>query len=79
MSTLDATRVFDRSLRGAHEIEGLLGGFVGTLTHESQNTVPSDDRADELECVASRLSNYVGTLTALAVLLRPASDVRNAA
>lgn len=79
MSTLDATRVFDRSLRAAHEIEVLLGGFIGTLVHESQNAAPSDETADELEHVATCLRAHAVTLTTLAARLSPTIETKDAA
>lgn len=74
MSTLDATRVFDRSLRGAHDIEVLLSSFVGTLTHECSRTELSADRVAELKRVATRLSAHAVTLGALAASLSPLAE-----
>lgn len=79
MSALDATRVFDRSLRGAHDIEVLLSSFVGTLNYEGQRAELSADRAVELESVAIRLRAHAVTLASLAERLSPAIETKDAA
>lgn len=79
MSALDATRVFDRSLRGAHDIEVLLSSFIGSLNYEGQRAEPSVDRAVELESVAIRLRAHAVTLASLAERLSPAAKTQEAA
>jgi len=66
VSALDSTRVFDRSLRGAHDIEVLLGTFVGTILSEAQHVTPDADRAEELAHVSMLLCAHSETLGRLA-------------
>lgn len=79
MITLDSTRVFDRSLRGAHDTIVLLASLVGTVSHEASRTAPSTDRAAEAAHVAGLLRSLTTSLDLVAGTVNPVAETKEAA
>lgn len=69
---LASTRVFDRTMRTAHDLATLVHDQVGTLGSVALLGDPSDDRADEAAAVATLFRQIADRLDGISRDVRPA-------